>query len=278
MKMIVFTPDAPADHVATLTAFAEGVSQDPDIDVQTRPLSKGYDDCDIAVVFGVGKTKIPQSWARGRVIYEHRYRGKKDVIVLERGYVRREEYFCAGWNGLNGLADFRNRGMPDDRWRALDVPLRPFRDSTPTDHILVCGQVPWDATVQHTNHAEWCREVVGRCRERAPNRPVRFRPHPLTRDYDYGVECSEADWDEDVKSAHCVVTFNSTSGALAVLEGIPVFAMDPLSVAWDVAGHDLGDLEAPPKPDRGQWAADLAYAQWAVEEMRAGKTWEHLKK
>ena len=47
-----------------------------------------YEDPDIAVVFGVYKSKVPISFPRGEVIRRQRQRNK-DVIVLETGYVNR---------------------------------------------------------------------------------------------------------------------------------------------------------------------------------------------
>jgi hypothetical protein len=52
--------------------------------------------------------------------------------------------------------------------------------------------------------------------------------------------------------------------------------MDPGSMAWDVTEHDLSRIEFPIKPDRDQWAANLAYTQWTMDEMARGWAWAHL--
>jgi hypothetical protein len=82
--------------------------------------------------------------------------------------------------------------------------------------------------------------------------------------------------EEDLKGAHAIVTFNSNAAVDAVIAGIPAFAMDQGSMAWDVTEHDLARIEQPIRPDRDQWAAELAYTQWTQDEMARGWAWHHL--
>lgn len=269
-KIRVFVPDEPEDHVQHLTALAEG---HPDAEV--IPLSHGYVECDLAVVFGVGKRQVPQSHARGAIIYEHRFRERKPIIIVERGFVNRAEYYGVALNGLNGLGDFRNEDSPPDRWEKLGVEIKPWKKGG--KYALICGQVPWDASVQHSDHIQWCRDVWERVE--GLEIPVRFRPHPEVKGkIDYGLPEKDTTWDEDLADAMCVISYNSTAGALAALEGIPVFAMDPGSMAWPISNKELTKeaLEAPVLHDREQWAYNLAYAQWTAEEMRQGIPWQRL--
>ena len=277
LRVGVFTPSQPDDHVEHLSAFAEGCSLDPETSVQLYDIDKGYVDCDIAVVFGVGKKRVPASWKRGHIVFEHHQWKKKPIVIIERGFIQREKYYGAAWNGLNGLADFCNTDSPSDRWDRLGITLRPYRDPNPSDYVLVCGQVPWDASVQHTDHPAWCREIIGEIRKHT-EREVRFRPHPLAKDFDYGVEASKNSWEVDISGAHAVVAYNSTSSALSIIEGLPIFAFDPGSMAYEVANHNIADIENPLRPDRTAWAYNLAYCQWTAEEMNQGLTWEHLKR
>jgi hypothetical protein len=69
------------------------------------------------------------------------------------------------------------------------------------------------------------------------------------------------------------VTFNSNSAVDAVLAGVPAYVEDEGGMAFDVASHTVGEIH---RPDRAQWAHDLAYCQWTVDEMASGATWEHL--
>ena len=265
MKVGIFTPgERDPHHDKVLTAFAEGVRETGD-ECFMRPVQE-YADCDVAVVFGVRKKAVPFSHHRGEIIDRHKKKNKP-VIVIDSGYVKRNDYFMVGLNGLNGRADFKNGSRPSDRWEALEIELKPYRKDG--DHILVCGQIPWDASVQDFDHAQWCLDVMEDLRART-KRPIRFRPHPIIATYPLPP------LERDMQDAFAVVTFSSNSAVDAVIEGVPVFALDRGSMAWHVANTSLQWIDMPRKAPREAWACNLAYAQWNLEEMREGKPWRHL--
>jgi hypothetical protein len=279
----VFLPNEPDDHVQHLTAFAKGVEESGD-QVQIFPLDEGYKSCDVAVVFGMGKRQVPTSHPRGAIIYEHRFRERKPIVLMERGFVKRGEYYGAALDGLNGLGYFGNAGSPSDRWDALGVEIKPWKPKTPEGHILVCGQVPWDASVQHTDHMAWCQHTVKKIQaimvqNDITTREVRFRPHPEVKHLDYDMPVSINAWEDDLENCHAIVTFSSTSSALAVLEGIPIFSMDAGSIAHRISNTALTPelIENPVWYEREQWAYDLAYAQWTAEEFETGQAWRQLR-
>jgi hypothetical protein len=258
-------------HDRVLKAFYEGVDTE-------KKLVDGfqYEPSDIAVIFGVYKSKVRKSWSRGKVFRQQR-ENKKDVIVLETGYVRRGDgdshYYAAGFNGLNGRADFRNKSMGVERWEKLGVQLRPYSKG---GKVILCGQVPWDASVDHHNHPAWIQETAQKLKA-LTTRPIVFRPHPLAALPPIsGIGYSTVPLEEDLKDAHCVVTFNSNSAVEALIYGKPVFAFDEGSMVWDLANRNLGDIEEPKCPDRKQWAANLGFAQWTPAEMSEGLAWRHL--
>jgi hypothetical protein len=268
-------------HDAVLTAFYQGVDLSTGNTVQLLDVHKPLP-CDVAVVFGIRKEKVPISYPRGEVIRRQREAGKP-VVVLETGYVKRgdgpEAYYAAGLNGLNGRADFRNKGRASDRWDQLGVSLTPW--SQHGIHILVCGQVPWDASVQHIDYCGWVRQTIAKLNAYT-SRHIVFRPHPMAANFNFGplhgaqISPPGRPFEEDLRGCHTVVTFNSNAAVDAVIAGIPAIAMDPGSMAWDVTEHDLSRIEFPIKPDRDQWAANLAYSQWTQQEMAQGWAWAHL--
>lgn len=270
----VFLPTEPLDHGIHLEAFAKGVEAQGD-QVNRIPIEEGYKSCDVAVVFGMGKRQVPTSYPRGEIIYEHRYRERKPIVLMERGFVKRGEYYGAALDGLNGLGYFGNANSPSDRWDALGVEIKPYRTG---NHILVCGQVPWDASVQHTDHMAWCENAIKKIQSMT-SREVRFRPHPEVKHLDYGMPVSINTWEDDLEDAHAIVTFSSTSSALAVLEGIPIFSLDPGSIAYNISNTTLTPelIESPVQHKREQWAYDLAYAQWTADEFETGQAWKQLR-
>lgn len=258
-------------HDLVLEAFAEGCGAE---------MVHGwkYEPSQVAVIFGVYKSKIPQSYPRGQIFRQQREKNL-DVVVLETGYINRGDgehhHYAAGFNGLNGRADFRNRNMPPDRAEKLGVELKPYRSGGP---VVVCGQVPWDASVEGTDHPAWCQATVEKLRDYT-DRKIKFRPHPLARNAMkplWGCETSTVPFPEDLKDAHAVVTFNSNSGVEALVDGVPVFVADRGSMCWEIANKSLMSIDVPTRPDRSQWLNDLCYAQWTLAELMSGEAWEHL--
>lgn len=235
-----------------------------------------YEPSKIAVIFGVYKSKVKKSWPRGKVFQQQREKNL-DVVVLETGYINRGDgenhHYAAGFNGLNGRADFRNKNMGPERFEMLKTGLRPYSNG---DNIILCGQVPHDASVDHTDHKKWILETALELKRRT-KRPVIFRPHPLfPLPRIGGCGYSLVPLEDDFANAHAVVTFNSNTAVDALLWGKAVYAFDEGSMVWNVCNKDLATINAPEYHNRLQWSRDLAYCQWTLDEMRQGKTWSHL--
>lgn len=257
-------------HDRVITAFYEGCKEEK----RLVPLDQ-YEPSDVAVIFGVYKSKVPASFARGAVFRRQREQNL-DVVVLETGYVNRGDgeahHYAAGFNGLNGRADFRNKGMPADRREKLGTVLRPWEYFG--SRVILCGQVPWDASVDHVDHRAWLLEAAQEIRRRGFE--CVFRPHPLATlpkmpgcSYDAGKRLL-------VQPVRAIVTFNSNSAVEALIGGVPVFAFDEGSMVWGVANRSWDRLHYPETPDREQWLNNLAYTQWTPDEMRDGEAWRHL--
>lgn len=274
----IFFPDDPEMHVEVLEAFAAGLEE-----TQTpffrASLEKGWKPCDVSVTFGVSKNATTRGQLVGEVLSAHRRSGGRSLII-ERGFLRRDRYFMVGWDGLNGRADFSNANSPSDRWEELNIEVKPWRTSG--DHIVLSGQVPWDASVQHTDHITWCQNTA-KTLERMTQRPIIFRPHPCQPS---AIDMSStqvrysraATLQEDLQNAWALITFNSNSGVEGAIQGCPVFAFDPGSMATGVANRHLKKVEQPHMPDRKQWLNDLAYTQWTTTEMEQGLAWNHIRK
>lgn len=193
----------------------------------------------------------------------------KDVLVAERGYVGdRFHWTSLGWNGLNGRADFRNKGMDGDRWRRhfADLMRRWTDREGPT---VIMGQVPNDTALAGVNYQAWLNETA------AALPGALFRPHPRAPKVRCGLPLAEGSLDEVLEKAGRVVAYNSNSATDAVLAGVPTVAIDRGAMTWAVTGHEIDDTR---RPDRTQWANDIAWTQWAPEEISRGDAWEHIGK
>jgi len=257
------------EHTDTVKAFGSVLNN-----VDYLNLEDGYSHCDIAITFGVPKTATKRGKLVETIFEEHQGRN----LVIEKGYVKRNKYYSIGWDGLNGRADFMNSNSPSDRWEKLGVYLQPKSQGK---SILVCGQIPWDAAVQHVDYLEWCDSIVERL-QRTTERKIIFRPHPLQKKAVYieGVVRSTGNnIKQDLNRSFCSVAFNSNSGVESIIKGVPTFAFDEGSMVFDVANTDLKKINSPSFPEeeeRKQWAHNLAYAQWTIDEMYQGLPQRHL--
>jgi hypothetical protein len=237
--------------------------------------NQGYLSADIAVMWGMPKKAVPISWWREDILLKH-----ETVVIMDSGYVKRgggeENYQAVGLNGLNGRANFKKGKAVSGRWEDLDTELRPWRPAG--EHILLVGQVPWDASVQDTDHKKWLRDTAFELR-RHTQREIRFRPHPNAWKHlppMTGTEYSRAPLEADFDNCHAVVTYNSNVGVDAIIAGIPVFSFDKGSMVREISLNDLRQIEEPIMPTRDKWAKELAFTQWTHQEMLEGQPWRHL--
>lgn len=270
MKINVYLSGNPV-HDRALRSFAVGIPED-----QTVRLINGfkYEPSEVAVVFGVFKKDIPISWPRGKIIEEQKGR---QTVILETGYLNRgdgpEHHYAAGLNGMNGWADFKNEDSPSDRWEKLGIELKPWKMGS---NILLCGQVPWDGNVQNVDIVTWLYETAGDLKKLYPH-DILYRPHPKAKKALPpklpGCRTSIVPISEDFDDAFCTVIYNSNSGVESLINGIPVICLGEGSMTKNMASHTLNGLIT---DDRTQWANDLAYTQWTLEEMSAGESWKQL--
>jgi hypothetical protein len=274
MKVGFFYTAAQLDeHRLALKAMQNGVSKQDETffgyDSQYRP-------CDLAVTWSIYKTKLPHTKTREIIHNEQKSKNKK-VIVIEKGYINRSKYYSVGYDSQNGWADFKNKDMPPDRFHNLGVKLKEYRKGG--EHILLCGQVPWDTSVQHLDYEEWCRSIVGKIKKHT-NRPIIFRPHPLAAGAFTQIAGAKTSnkkaLEEDLEDCWAAVSYNSNALVIAAIKGIPIFACSDGSMALEIS-EDFVDLDNPKLYNREQWAYNIAYSQWTLDEMRSGRTWEHLK-
>ena len=230
-------------------------------------LVHGFDpvDCDLAVFWGHNSSK--------QVIIAAQKEKGCHYLVMERGYFAdRFEWTSLGYNGLNGQADFCNADSPPDRWTPHEHLMSPWNPGE--DYVLLIGQHPKDNSCSHVNIQKWYVETVMKTRA-LQDLPVVFRHHPEYENPSIpcGIEIVNGDLGDCLKRAALVITLSSTVGVDALLAGIPVYAADPISMVYSESAYSILM-----EPDRQQWAYDLAYTQWAEQEIRSGAAWTHLRK
>ena len=230
-----------------------------------------------------------------KVINKCNYLGKP-VLVIDSGYVRRGEYYAVGLGGINYEADFKNSNSPADRFNALGVEIKPWREGG--EYVLLCGQRAIDITLP-CRPCKWAavmRDVV----RSVTDLPILYRPYP-SEPAAYarigGALPSRGSLEDDLAGAALLVTHTSNVVVQALLDGIPCVTTGK-SVADRVVSIGLKPEPEPPLPawargkaalirhmqdaprhtlpDRTQFFHDLAYAQWTKDEMESGIPFRRL--
>lgn len=243
--------------------------------------------------------------------FEYILNSKKPFIVWEEGGFRQyQNYKRIGWwsyRSDDGI--FNNNDVNSDRWKkflsATGLKIKDWK--SPGDKIVLMGQVNADSAMitmfekGYKNFCHWTEEHIKIIRKYT-DRPILIRPHP--KEYSAfrsvkehlnstfkNIEVSKNFFDQDpklnhgggglykdLKNAYCVVTFNSNSAVEALCEGIPIFALDSGSIAYEIAHQDLSQIEnLNYNIDISSWCNKVAYTMWNSEEIKSGETWAHLK-
>jgi hypothetical protein len=179
---------------------------------------------------------------------------------------------------------------PDPRrWqqisRDLGIQLKNWR--TNGNHILICTQRNGGWSMKGLNVSQWLEKTVDEIKKYS-NRPIVVRGHPgdktaatylKSRPGRYTVSTNQHIL-QDFANAWAVVTYNSTPGVAASIEGIPAFVTDPVpqtSQAYAVSNYTLSNIENPELKERQQWIEKLAMCHWKFEELSNGSAWQHMR-
>lgn len=242
--------------------------------VEMRP-STGYKKPrhDVAVFYGL-------AGGLRQIMLDYIGAGKK-ALYIDLGYwgrrkrTRYDGYHKIVVNDRHPTAYFQDRKHPADRLAVHGVKIEPWRKKG--NHIVVVGMSAKAALFSGFQPHQWERDTIAKLRK-LTSRPIIYRPKPnwLGAKHLAGSTMMKTQPLDDVLAgAHCVVAHHSNVAVEAILAGIP--AICPEGVASVMASHQLEDIEDPRKPKgREQWAADIAYTQWSIDEMRRGQAWSHF--
>ena len=82
---------------------------------------------------------------------------------------------------------------------------------------------------------------------------------------------------DDLKNAWACVVYTSTAGAVALMEGIPVFVTHPACFYRMYGSGDLGQIENPKIPNRDMLMTYYTNSHWSLQEVEDGHYWEKFK-
>lgn len=253
-----------------LNAFAEGVRKDGHQVIIQRGYN--YFPGHVAVMWGANPI--------GDAVRKKVVAAGGDYIELERAYLGNQVgHASAGINGHGGLAQHVPGDMPGDRFEKLEFPLLPW--SAKGKLHLIIGQVSSDASLAGVRIDKWYNQMVEDIRANMKTKgknaeQISFRAHPIYADRGgvaprpNGILGIAGKLCDILEKAKCVYTYSSTVGVDAIMAGRPVYAESEMSMVRQFSGITK-------EPDREQWAWNLAYSQWLLEEYSDGTAWGHLK-
>lgn len=231
-----------------------------------------------------------------RSVIEQQRKNRKKIIIIDSNlfnYKNKDHLFWYQRYSLDGVFPITGNYFWDyptlDRWqqisRDLDVSLKDWRRDG--NHILICTQRNGGWSMKGLTVNDWLEEVVTKIK-RFTDRPIIVRGHPgdkaaatylASKLGRYTVSTNPHILD-DFKNAWAVVTYNSSPGVAAAIEGIPVFVDDPeprYSQAYEVGNTDFTKIEKPLLPERQKWVEKISMCHWKMSELADGTAWRHIR-
>lgn len=278
--------------------FIEGVNKFGDVGIlqNTRDIIPS----DVAFIQGwvhAGSGDSPHLLVRKQAIQQQTLANKRTLVVDSNlfNYVdgnQNKAYLRYSFDGVfPTTGNYFSNNIDPTRWQQIskdqNITLKDWRTSG--NHILICTQRPGGWSMGGLDVNQWLNYTITELRKYT-DRPIVVRSHPGAKGSKesvslnnkqglYSVSASKLITD-DFKNAHAVITFNSSPGVAAAIEGIPVFVTDPnprVSQAYKVSNYSLSMIENPQTPERQQWVEQLSMSHWNQYEARTGAAWQHIK-
>jgi hypothetical protein len=232
---------------------------------------------DLSLIFGVYSNKFSDETNYRKLVIENQIQNNKPTLIVEKGFINRRIYHSAGFGNQCGRGIYFNENMPSDRFEKTGIKIKPWRKTG--GPIILCGQIPWDTSVQHINYQKWLIDIIKDIKKYT-DRKIIFRPHPKRPNaikFPSNLEISTRHITEDLNDAWAVVAYNSNSALESILEGVPAFVFDKGSMVYNIANTDIKNIENPILMEREQTFYNISYSQWNIDEMESGEAWLHLK-
>lgn len=255
-------------------AMREGIRRLGDIVVPRVASEFSGIEGDVALFYGFEE--------RMRRIFSSYRKAERSVVYIDLGYWGRlnggrfSGYHKVVVNGRHPTPYFQHRKHTPDRFGVFDIEIREW---APGSAILIAGMSDRAAVAAGFAPGEWEKDAIEAIGAMS-DRPIIYRPKPSWRGAQplEGAEYSprEQDVTAALHDCHAVVTHHSNVAIDGLVLGIPAFCWEGVAVPMSL--QSLKKIETPAMPDdREQWLHDIAWCQWNVSEMAAGKTWAHLK-
>lgn len=179
--------------------------------------------------------------------------GHSDFYRLDHAYIGRNDYYRIT------KRDFQPSKIverPADRWERLkSYYALEVLDWVKGNNIVLALNMP--GTYGFFGIDDWGKKTEAEIKKYT-NRKVIVRHRKETRPLK-----------QDLKDAHCLVTWASNSVIDSLIAGVPVIPLGP-SIARPMSHCDLSQIEAPLYPEREPFFRHMAYCQFKKDEFASG--------
>jgi len=277
-----------------LTNFHAGVPEGQSTLVEDRD----YQPSNLAVIQGwvhANSGRTPHLMFRRKVIEQQKLNGGHTLAIDSNLFLYKNtknplKYLRFSLDDIfPTTGNYFTDNVDPNRWRQIkkdyDMDLQPWRKDG--NHILICLQRNGGWSMGDLDVMQWCNYTIKRLRK-FTDRTIVVRAHPGDR---RAKEYLRLRWPnvivsrnenimQDFINCWAVITYNSSPGVAAAIEGIPVFVTDPnpqVSQAYDIANTDLKRIEQPATPDRTDWINKIAMCHFNFNDLIQGKAWNVIK-
>ena len=232
-----------------------------------------------------GQNIIPSPSEFRKQVWDHCRVNNIPVLVLEVGGLIRNKTWKFGINGINASGIFNHKNSPPGRFEKFRLEVKPWIKND--GYIVICAQNENSGAWTEGSMTSWVLKTISQIRKYT-DRNIIIRPHPRAALSLPPIENvlyippkfighDTCDFNNALKHACAIISYNSNPAIEAVLNGIPVFTHSS-SLCWEVSNPDFSTIEDPILPDRTQWLNDIAYTEWFQNEIEDGIPWKRLFK
>lgn len=200
-------------------------------------------------------------------------------IFIDLGYWRRElNYYKVCVNSRHPTAYFQKTPRPPDRFARLGLEVGEV-EIKGDNYILLAGMSGKAAWAWKLENQEYEVKTAAELSKLTTRRIV-YRPKPnwaASKAIPGTVYDKTTPLHMALLKTHCVVTHHSNVAIDATLMGIPVLCKyGAASVLYPYELQRVDTIQPLSRAARLQWAADVAYCQWSLHEMRTGVCWRNV--
>jgi hypothetical protein len=193
--------------------------------------------------------------------------GNRDWLHMDSAFLKRGKYFRISLNCNQPDPYLMDINRPPDRWDKLGAVIEPWKINK-NGPIIICASSRRNFRMLNLNYKTEINRVHDELKKHQKiRRKIIFREK---RHATKGTSLYHL-----LSDAYALVTWSSGAAVEAVLRGVPVFVLYH-SAATPVARTCLDHIEFPFIPNREQWAYNLAYQQWTLNECKLGIPWKQL--